>query len=54
MSNCRIALLQTNPTVGDIAGNQEKLLQACQHIETTYTPDIIVTSECAITGYPAA
>jgi NAD+ synthase (glutamine-hydrolysing) len=47
----KISLLQQNPIVGDLTGNSQKILKgisdACND-----NPDLIVTSELALTGYP--
>lgn len=47
----RIAIAQINPTVGDIAGNVEKILQAAKQA-TLAGADLIVTPELALCGYP--
>ena len=51
MSNVRLALAQTNPTVGDIAGNIAQVLSA---VETAATrkADVVVFGEMTVTGYP--
>jgi NAD+ synthase len=47
----KIALAQINPTVGDIAGNVEKVKRA--HAEASRKgADLVVFSELFITGYP--
>ncbi|MCX6689688.1 MAG: NAD+ synthase [Methanoregula sp.] len=47
----RISLLQQNPVVGDLRGNEQKIIRgikkACKE-----NPDLIVTSELALLGYP--
>lgn len=45
----RLALIQDNPTTGDIGGNAEMVLAA---IEAHKEADLIVFSECFLTGYP--
>jgi NAD+ synthase (glutamine-hydrolysing) len=46
----RIGLVQVNPTVGDLAGNAERIRAA---IAGAPPADLFVTSEMALTGYPA-
>jgi len=47
----RIALLQHNPIVGDLHGNAQKIIDG---VNTVYrkNPDLIVTSELSLLGYP--
>jgi NAD+ synthase len=45
----RIALAQTNPTVGDLAGNRARLLDARVRAAKA---DLLVTAELALSGYP--
>lgn len=45
----RLALIQDNPETGDIGGNAEMVLAA---LETHKDADLIVFSECFLTGYP--
>ena len=47
----RIALAQLNPTVGDLAGNEEKLIRA-REIAAAEGADLIVFPELFLTGYP--
>jgi len=47
----RIALLQTNPTVGDLEGNADLLLEAAG-LATRSGADLAVASELALLGYP--
>jgi NAD+ synthetase len=47
----RIALAQLNTTVGDIAGNEAKILAAYQR-GVAAGADLVVTPELALTGYP--
>ena len=47
----KIALVQINPTVGDFAGNEAKILAAYQR-GVAAGVDIIVGSELCVTGYP--
>lgn len=51
MSKVRLALAQTNPTVGAISGNLEQVVQV---IETAAKAgaDLVVFGEMAVTGYP--
>jgi NAD+ synthase (glutamine-hydrolysing) len=47
----KVALAQINPTVGDLAGNQAKILAAYRRgVEAG--ADIVVVPELAVTGYP--
>jgi NAD+ synthetase len=47
----RIALAQINPTVGDLAGNEAKILQAARRAEAELL-DLVVFPELTIPGYP--
>lgn len=47
----RIALAQTNPTVGDVAGNVEAILEAWD-AAAEGGADLVVLPELAIVGYP--
>ncbi|MFB3766351.1 MAG: NAD+ synthase [Methanotrichaceae archaeon] len=44
----KLALLQLNPTVGDLAGNANLITHAVQGIDA----DLAITSELALLGYP--
>src|SRR5262245_22411278 len=46
----RVALLQLNPTVGDLEGNAAQIRAAVREAGAV---DLCVTSEMALTGYPA-
>ncbi len=46
----RIALLQANPTIGDIDGNVSRLLSLLDRVPRG--TDLVVTPEMAVTGYP--
>src|SRR4051794_23208340 len=47
----KVALAQLNPIVGDLAGNEAKILNAYQRgIEAG--AEMVVCSELSITGYP--
>jgi NAD+ synthase (glutamine-hydrolysing) len=46
----RIALLQVNPTPGDLDGNADLILRAAREAQSQH-PDLIVTSELALMGY---
>ncbi len=52
MKTIRIALGQTNPSVGDLKGNTGKIIEYIKKAQR-YGTDIIVFPELAITGYPA-
>ena len=47
----KIALAQLNPTIGDLEGNSEKIIQACEASERGGA-DLVVFSELVLTGYP--
>ncbi len=47
----RVALAQLNTTVGDLAGNEARILAAYQR-GVTAGADLVMTPELAITGYP--
>lgn len=47
----KIALAQINATVGDLAGNANKIRVACDQARAAGA-DVVVTPELALTGYP--
>lgn len=47
----KIGLAQINSTVGDLAGNAHKIIEACQSLEKQGAR-IILTPELVLTGYP--
>ncbi|MDJ0932699.1 NAD+ synthase [Breoghania sp.] len=47
----RLALLQLNPTLGDLAGNADKL-RAARATAAAQGADLLVTTELFISGYP--
>lgn len=47
----RISLLQLNPTIGDLTGNAKKIISHAKNAAAD-NPDLIVTSELALSGYP--
>jgi NAD+ synthase (glutamine-hydrolysing) len=49
--NMKIALAQINTTVGDLAGNEAKILEAARRAEKV-SVDLVVFPELTITGYP--
>ncbi|MBA3582766.1 MAG: NAD+ synthase [Gammaproteobacteria bacterium] len=51
-SSLRIALAQINPIVGDLAGNAQRIINACQRAVTDYQADIVVFPELALCAYP--
>jgi NAD+ synthase (glutamine-hydrolysing) len=51
MPRLRLALAQSNPIVGDFAGNTEKLLAAAREAWDAGA-DLLLTGEMAISGYP--
>ncbi len=48
----RLTLHQMNPTVGDIEGNTEKILQGIAAAREVGA-QLVIFPECAVTGYPA-
>ena len=50
MNELSIGIAQINPKVGDIFGNIELLKKAVRNIDNK--PDLVVTGELAISGYP--
>ena len=46
-----IGLAQLNPTVGDLAGNTRKIIDACRALEKRGAT-IVLTPELVLTGYP--
>ena len=50
MNELSIGIAQINPKVGDIFGNIELLKKAIRNIDNK--PDLVVTGELAISGYP--
>jgi len=51
VSRARLALLQSNPVVGDIAGNAEQIVAAARRAVDAGA-DLLATGEMALTGYP--
>lgn len=51
MRRLRLALAQINPTVGDLEGNRDKIIEYIKRA-MEYGPDIIAFPELAVTGYP--
>ncbi|MFW2334061.1 NAD+ synthase [Ilumatobacter sp.] len=51
MTVLRLALAQLNPTVGDLDGNLQQLIEAYDHAEASRC-DLIAYPELSITGYP--
>ena len=47
----KIAAVQTNPTIGDIRGNSEKIIAAIAKAQAQQV-DLVVFSELALVGYP--
>ena len=52
MRTFRLALAQINPTVGDLEGNSQKILQFIEEARSLGA-DLVAFPEMAITGYPA-
>jgi NAD+ synthase (glutamine-hydrolysing) len=51
MPRIRLALAQTNPVVGDLAGNSRQILQAARDAADRGA-DLLATGEMALSGYP--
>jgi NAD+ synthase (glutamine-hydrolysing) len=51
MPRLRVALAQTNPVVGDLAGNVEQVIAAAA-VAHQRGADLLVTGEMAVSGYP--
>ncbi|HET8957806.1 MAG TPA: NAD+ synthase [Microcella sp.] len=51
MPRLRVALAQTNPVVGDLAGNAAQVLRAASDAHAAGA-DLFVTGEMALSGYP--
>ncbi|WP_167045670.1 NAD+ synthase [Salinibacterium sp. ZJ454] len=51
MPRLRLALAQTNPVVGDIAGNAAQILDAARRA-FEQDADLLMVGECALSGYP--
>ncbi len=51
MPRLRLALAQSNPLVGDLAGNAEKIVRAARDA-VAQGADILAVGEMALTGYP--
>lgn len=51
MPRLRLALAQTNPVVGDIAGNSDQIMEAALHAHAAGA-DILAVGEMALSGYP--
>ncbi|HEY9737892.1 MAG TPA: NAD+ synthase [Trichocoleus sp.] len=47
----KIAIAQLNPTIGDLAGNAQQVLEAAQQAEQLGA-DLLVTTELVLCGYP--
>lgn len=46
-----LALIQDNPIVGDVSGNADR---AIEHLKSNADVDLVVFSECFVSGYPIA
>ena len=51
MSELRLGLAQLNPTVGDLLGNSQKILQAAKHCAFQGV-SLLITPELSLCGYP--
>ena len=52
MNSFSIILAQLNFTVGDIAGNAERIIDVSKRAKEDFQPNMIVFPELALTGYP--
>ena len=50
--NRQLLIAQSNPLVGDVAGNTEKVLAAARAGRDRYHADLVVFPELMLTGYP--
>src|SRR3712207_535885 len=48
----RVALVQMNPVVGDLAGNEAKIAEGLARARDAGA-QLVLFPECAVTGYPA-
>jgi predicted amidohydrolase len=48
----KIAIIQSNSFVGDIAANFNRIYTSVLEAKTRLKPDLIVFPELALTGYP--
>src|SRR5512140_3449184 len=51
MRTIRISLAQMNPTVGDLKGNRDKIIDSIGRARKLGA-DVVVFTELAVTGYP--
>lgn len=51
MTHLKIALIQLNPTIGDLAGNAAKVVDQCT-LAVDAGAELLVTSELVVSGYP--
>jgi NAD+ synthase (glutamine-hydrolysing) len=51
MPRLRLAIAQSNPVVGDLAGNSEQIVAAAR-AAAQQGADILALGEMALTGYP--
>src|SRR5512140_1669702 len=51
MRTLRISLAQINPTLGDLAGNRDKIIEFIGRARKRGA-DVVVFTELAVTGYP--
>ena len=47
----KIGFAQLNPTVGDLRGNFEKIVQSYERLSAAGA-ELVITPELAVTGYP--
>src|ERR1700739_2496272 len=47
----KVGFAQLNPTVGDLRGNFEKIIQSYERLVAAGA-DLVITPELAVTGYP--
>lgn len=51
-SQVTVVMAQIDPVVGDILGNTQRIILACQQAKNEQSADIVVFPEMTITGYP--
>jgi len=52
MSSLCVVLAQMNSTVGDIAGNLDRIVDLCCRARDTHGARVVIFPELAVTGYP--
>jgi NAD+ synthase (glutamine-hydrolysing) len=52
MKKLNIIMAQINPTVGDVAGNTQRVMESVRHAEEEYAANVVVFPELTLCGYP--